>query len=368
MARSHFAQARRVGGVGRGDPNPTAGVLFNGALDVWQRGTTFPSIANDAVGPDRFRYVKTGTMVHDLLRSTDVPTQAQAGIRANYSLHLDCTTADASIAAGDQCFITTRPEGYDILELVGNDFILPFWVKGTKTGIHCVSFRNSTNDRSYVVEYTIDTTATWEFKLIRVPAGLITAGTWDYTNGIGLTCSWILAAGTTFHTTADAWQTGNFLATVNQVNACDSSVNDFRIALPRLHRGLDPLRFERRPFVRELGYCQRYYVKTFDYNIAPVQNSGSVSGILTYRAFAAGGQNATVLWNFPTPLRAASVATFYNPSQANASWYNVNRAAASGVASAESNGENMMAVRNPQVAADAIAQELRIHASVDVEL
>ncbi len=301
MARSHFAQARRVGGVGRGDPNSEVGVLINGALDIWQRGNTFTSIADSTFAPDRFQYNKTGTMVHDLLRSTDVPTQAEAGVRSNYSLHLDCTTADATIAVGDFCAIRTRVEGYDVLELVGNDFILPFWVKGTKTGIHCIAFKNSGFDRSYVVEYTINTTNTWEFKLIRVPAGLITAGTWNYTNGIGLDVIWSLAAGTSFHTTAGAWQTGSFSATVNQVNACDSTVNDFRIALPRLHRGLDPLRFERRPFVSEQAYCDRY---------AQVYTADTISDPFAHGHVTGAASAARVILHHRVKMRAAPTGAY----------------------------------------------------------
>src|SRR4051812_38977669 len=73
--------------------------IINGDFPFWQRATNFVGIIAGAYSADRFLYQKGGTMVHDISRSTDVPTVAQAGRLFNYSLLVDCQTIDAAIAA-----------------------------------------------------------------------------------------------------------------------------------------------------------------------------------------------------------------------------------------------------------------------------
>jgi hypothetical protein len=177
------------------------------------------------------------------------------------SLRVAVTTADATIAAGDTCFISQRIEGYNVRDLIGRTFTLRFRARSSKTGVHCIALRNSGLNRSYVAEYTVNAANTWESKSITVPSGLITAGTWDWTNGTGLEVCFVLAAGSTFQTTAGAWQTGNFLDTANQVNCLDSNTNIFAITGVQLEPGAVDSPFEHRPFGVELGLTQRYYEK-----------------------------------------------------------------------------------------------------------
>src|SRR5678816_1821597 len=130
--------------------------ILNGDFNVCQRGTSFTSIANNTYAADRWLYGKGGTVVHDISRSTAVPTVAQSGRLFNYSLLLDCTTADAAMAAGDIAQILQRIEGYNWLPVAQRIFTISFWVKATKTGTYCVAFLNSGTDRSYVAEYTVN--------------------------------------------------------------------------------------------------------------------------------------------------------------------------------------------------------------------
>jgi hypothetical protein len=232
--------------------------IINGDFNVWQRGTSFAAAGNGAYSADRWLYGFSGAMVHTLSRSTDVPTVAEAGRLFNYSLLVDCTTADASIAAGDYTFMDHRVEGYNWLPLAQRIVTLSFWVKGTKTGIYCVGLVNSGANRSCVKEYTINTTATWEKKTLTFPVSP-SAGTWDYTTGLGIAVRFAIATGSTYQTTADAYQTGNFFATSNQVNATDSTSNDFRLCGVQLEAGSVATELEQRTFPEELALCQRYH-------------------------------------------------------------------------------------------------------------
>lgn len=234
-AADRLAYLRAHNGTNKGANVPLSALeglnpLVNAGFLVWQDGTSFAAIANGTWGPDNWIYIKTGAGVHTLARSADVPSVAQAE-RTNYSLHLDVTTADASVAAGDVCSIATRMEGYRWARFDQKEWSLRFWVKAAKTGIHCVYAQNAASDRSCVVEYTVNAVDTWEEKQVTFPANPSTV-TWNYTNGRGIEIGWTQYCGSTFQTgTPGVWVSTSAFATANQVNELDNTANNFRIAL-----------------------------------------------------------------------------------------------------------------------------------------
>lgn len=221
-------------------------LLINAQMTGARRGTSFAAAANGDYTLDRWEYTKVGAMVHTVSQETDVPTIAEAGVKLTHSILIDCTTIDSSIAVGDYCTVGQKVQGLTFRAIAGLGSACGFWHKHTKTGVHCVSFRNSGNDRSFVQEYTQTTTDTWEYSEVLILASP-SAGTWDYSTGIGLNVTFALACGSTFQTTAGAWQTGNYLATSSQVNDCDSTSNNFRIAAPQLEKGDVATPFDMRP-------------------------------------------------------------------------------------------------------------------------
>lgn len=238
-------------------------LILNPLFDLWQRGSSFVSIANGAYGPDRFLYAKVGTMVHDLNKSTDIP----ANSLATYSAFLNVTTAQPLLGVADASLFEQRIEGYNLRKIKGKYFFLSFLVKASKIGTYCVSFRNGAANRSYVAEYTVNQANTWEKKSIRVKFD--STGTWAYDNSIGMMVSFVQAAGTSFQTTAGSWQAGNFLSTVNQVNAVDAINNEFRVTQVQLHEGIDEIPFSEilRDIETEIELCQRYYEKSYELDV-----------------------------------------------------------------------------------------------------
>lgn len=232
--------------------------LINADFNISQRGTSFAAIAHDAYCLDRFIYQEVGASIHTISQDTDVPTVAESNHLSKYSIKVDCTTIDDSVAAGDYALIAQRIEGYNFLFLAQQEINLSFWHKHTKTGTYCIAVRNSNADRSYVAEYTQTTTNTWEKATINITASP-SAGTWDYTTGIGLEVRWAIFTGTTFHGTADTWESANDISTSSQVNAADSTDNNFMLAQVKLEQGSVATRFVGEGIATDLARCKRYY-------------------------------------------------------------------------------------------------------------
>jgi hypothetical protein len=251
--------------------------LINGNMDIWQRGTAFTGVGNEYTA-DRWAAVGTSAAVWDVNRSTTIPTVAQSGFQSEYSLQADCTTADASVAAGDVEVIRQFIEGKNFQEIHQQQVTLSFWVYATKTGTSCVSFLNSAQDRNYIAEYTISSSNTWEKKAVTLT--LDTSGTWLFNNGKGMEVAFALMAGTTYQGTASTWQAGQLYATSSQVNHMDSSSNVFHIAQVKLEKSSSATDFRRFAdgIEGEIIACERYYQKSYNIDTDPGTNTevGSV--------------------------------------------------------------------------------------------
>lgn len=246
--------------------------IINGDMKISQRFETLTasSIGSGQYLVDRFVYTKSGAMVHNFVQDTDAPTLAESGYLFTNSLRLTLTTPDTVIAASDNVSVNQYVEGHNWANLAQKPFSLSFWVKATLPGTYCVAFRNGGGDRAYIAEYTISAANTWEKKIINVSASP-SAGTWNYTNGMGLDIRWTIASGTDYHTTANTWQTGNRLATVNQVNGANTGATDFKLTGVMLNEGYEalPFRLFAGDFNGELLACQRYYEKSYAAGVTP---------------------------------------------------------------------------------------------------
>lgn len=287
-------------------------IIINGQLDIWQRGISFLSVANNTTTADRFRYTKNGTMVNNIARSNLVPTDVHAN-KAIHSFLVNVTTSQPVVAAGDFTTIQQNIEGYFSRHIQDEFCTLSFFVKSNKTGIYCIAFRNGDLTRSYIKEYTIAVADVWEFKQVVVPVDAVqldAAGNADKdTNGRRVVVDWTLTAGLNFTTTQGVWQIGNFLATSNQVNFNDSTANNFAIAAVDFRIGDFTQRqlptYIPRTFIDEVRLCQRYFEKSYDIDVNP----GTVfaNGALVYDLGSTAGkkyslQVATGLPTYTTPF------------------------------------------------------------------
>lgn len=354
--------------VASNGPVATANPIINGIMEVWQRGTSFVNAANGATAADRWQWFFVGAGVATLNRSTSVPTVTQAGVLFNYALEVDVTTVDSSIAAGDYYVVTHKIEGGTWRHFAQRDLVMSFWVYSSKTGTHCVTLRNSGNDRSYVATYTVNSANTWEYKSVTILASP-SAGTWDYGTGIGAMVIFGLAVGSTYQTTAGAWQTGNFYATSAQVNLMDNAANVFRLTGVKLEVGSVATPLDVTSFDVEYQRCLRYYQKSFADATAPVQNAGSGTNEHAFTSpVGASTAFSSITVPLQGPMRAVPTVTLYNPNAANAQVRNQSLSTDCTGSAATNVGEKTFAIVATTPASTTTTHKLAVHWAANAEL
>ena len=233
-------------------------VIHNGNFNVWQRGTSFAAAISAQYLADRWRYVFSNDSIVTIALDTGVPTVA-----SQYSLKVSCTTADETIGAAQYSLLRHAFELSDWTDMLyGKPWVLSFWVKAYQTGTFCVAFREMYGGTaSYVAEYTINNSATWEKKTIQIPSPTI--GTWNaggVANAGVMSFEFMLSMGSNFQTTPNVWVASDKYCTANQTNFTSSTDNYIQFSQVQLEAGTAATEFDAIPYADELARCQRYLV------------------------------------------------------------------------------------------------------------
>ena len=291
-------------------------LVINGAMQVAQRGDVTGITGSSYGGPDRFELNASSIGTFTVSQSSTAP----AGFKNSWKV--DCTTADASPAAGDLLRVSYRIEGQDLQQLAygtsdAKAITLSFYVRSNKTGTYNVQFQQIDNSfKQAVLSYTIDAADTWEFKSITIAGD--TAGSIDDDNGDGLALFWILGAGSTFtsgseRSTYTAFSNGD-VAPTQTVNLADNTANEWMITGVQLEVGETATPFEHRSFGDELARCQRYYEKSFNYSDAP--GTATAAGLIESSGTSGNETTSemTMHAKFAVSKRANPTVTIYDTS------------------------------------------------------
>ena len=239
-------------------------IIINGDQSIAQRATSTSSITSTGYHTvDRFETNISSMGTWTQSQSTTVPT----GQGFAKSLKMDCTTADASPAAGDQVVIEQKVEGQNLQYLnFGNSsaksLTLSFWVRSNKTGTYCASLFNNDQSKWFSKQYTISSADTWEKKTLTYVGD--TSNAFNNDNGTSLRCRFWLGAGSTYTsgTITSTWTTesGNEGSLASgQVNLADSTSNEWYITGVQLEAGTTASDFEFLPHDVNLQRCLRYF-------------------------------------------------------------------------------------------------------------
>jgi hypothetical protein len=301
------------GSVSGGLPYPNRNIVYNGAMQVAQRGTSSTGITSDGYyTADRWKYsaATAGTWTQSI--ENDGPT----GSGFTKSLKMLCTTAKPSLSASNECSIAQIFEGQDLQRIrkgtaSAQQLTLSFWVKSNVTGTFIVWLYDSDNGRQVSLSYNIASSATWEYKTLIFPSDL--TGAFANDNGESLVMRFYLSAaadltaGTLQTTWASVSNTGRC---VGQVNLAASTNNYWQITGVQLELGTIPTPFEFKTYAQELRECQRYYYNSYKIGSYPGATSQEESAIYG----VANGNHCLVQDSFPVTMRIDPVITMYHPS------------------------------------------------------
>ena len=244
-------------------------IIINGDMAISQRST---SVTGDTAGGyltcDRIRpsfaNIGTYTFIQESLTSGNAFANG-----FTKAFRLDCTTADASPAAGDYFYLAYKMEGNNLQAFKkgtanAQKMTLAFWVKSNKTGTAQVNMNDQDNTRMCSGTYTISSANTWEHKIINIAAD--TTGAFDNDNANSMQIEWWLDGGSNFQggTVPTAWEARtNPDRGVSDLAIADSTSNDFAITGIQLEVGeytsstIPP--FQHESFGDNLERCERYY-------------------------------------------------------------------------------------------------------------
>jgi len=256
-------------------------LIINGEMRISQRGTSNSGVTSEGYhnAPDRWKLVPLGTVT--VSQSTDTPTGQ--GFQNSYKI--DVTTADTSLASGDNSRFMTFLEGQNLQMFnKGNsnakNFTIAFWIKSSKTGTYVMELVDD-NSRHCCKTYTVSSANTWEKKVVSIPNE--TSNAIDADNTLGLQVYWWLAGGSDFTsgTLATAWasQVSANRAVGLNVNCYDNTSNEVYITGIQMEVGdfdansIPDFQFEDRG--TSLARCQRYFqsVSGAYYSLMLVRNT-----------------------------------------------------------------------------------------------
>ena len=250
--------------------------IINGAMSVWQRGTSFtnPAVAGNFYTADRWGVNRasdvTGATVS---QSTDVPSGFQ------YSLKLQRTAGNTSTAG---LYLFNSNETVNTRDLAGQSVTISFWVKtgaNYSGGALSVQGNWGTGTDQRVYAYTGSTA------FINTTQAITSTWTrYSFTGTVG----------------ASSTEVGfQFFWTPTGTAGADDSVY---ITGVQLEAGSTATSFDYRPYGTELALCQRYYQKTYNQSVVP--SSASTLGLVIFIPNGTSGTNYSQT-AFMVPKRSA---------------------------------------------------------------
>ena len=296
-------------------------LLYNGNMQIAQRGTSFTGVtgSQSTYPVDRFLFGTSGSSAWTVAQSTAGSVLANTGFAQ--AIKVDCTTADTSLSANNEFWLTQRLEAQDLQHLrYGNaaakSLTISFWTRSNKTGDFGLWMYSADGGRQYATTYTINSADTWEKKVVTIPGD--TSGTINNDNGPGLECRWYLGAGSAYAgTPSNAW-TGTLTNRTTTMNLADSTSNEWYLTGVQLEVGTVDTPFESRSYGDELLRCQRYYEHSYNTGVTPGSNS-NVGGYYMSLTSDSGG-NATWSLEYKAQKRAVPTMAFYRDNGTSGSW------------------------------------------------
>lgn len=273
--------------------------LRNGSMRIWQRGpsATFTVSTGQEYNADRWAAVLAGGSGSSITR------QLYTG-SFRYALRYDRTAAstDVNVRRLVQVFTTE-----DAIQLAGKTITLAFQARA--------------GANYSAASGTLTTRISWGTGSDESLASYL-AGTWTGQTNIGDSAHTLTTTDTRFSRSVSIPSNATQIAVefrwtpVGTAGAADY----VDVTGVVVHPGSVLLDFPHERFADELLECQRFYNKTFDYDVQPAANLNSILGALAGVGTGATNGDVNVNWFFPTEMRIAPSITTFNWGSSGTSW------------------------------------------------
>ena len=236
-------------------------LIINGAMTIWQRGTTVDTASTGDYMCDRWRINFTGL---DGNVDWDQETSSTPD-GFGYALKISTDASESSLDAADNLKIQQRLEGQDLQQLKkgtssAEKTTLSFWVKSSVASTYTMEVVDNNNSRAISKSYTISSADTWEHKTIVFEGD--TTGTLTNDNNASMTWNIYIDSGSNFTsgTFSTSWQaTSNTERVFDTTGWLESTSPEFYITGVQWEVNEQATPFEHRSYAEELALCQRYY-------------------------------------------------------------------------------------------------------------
>ena len=232
--------------------------VINGSMIIHQRGG---SKTGNEYTLDRFHVSSSTDGAYSVSQSTESPDDF------SNSLHVDCTTADTSVASGQYLQLKHAIEGQNLQDLAkgtssAKKTVLSFYVKTNLTGTYAVAIYDGDNNRLFETTYTVSNT-NWNRYTIDIPAD--TTGALGNDNGSSIELYWALVQGSSRTSGSASTSWGSYsltnFAVGHNVNFLSSTDNNWYLTGVQFEKSDTGVAtdFEHRSFAQEIQLCKRYY-------------------------------------------------------------------------------------------------------------
>jgi len=311
--------ANLIGNINAGGGGVGRNLLINGAMNVAQRQVSVTGLGATAgyYALDRWKTDFSSTAGRlTLTQDSSVP----AGEGFFNSLKVACTTADTSIAAGEQFTIEQTIEAQNCQTISkgtsgAKPLTLSFYCKANANATYVVELYAQDVDRRISSLFSV--TTDWTKVTVTFPAD--TTGEIADDNGAGIKVGWWLHAGSNYSggTLQTTWAAAadNTRATGGD-SFFDSTSRTFFLTGCQLEVGQNPTEFEHEPFENTLLKCQRYYEHCYDLlgTHFPADDVAFGNGMTLHNANCWADDNLRVQVHFLVRKRAVPTTTAYSVS------------------------------------------------------
>ena len=245
---------------------PFRNIIINGNMAVSQRGDSTGVSSSGYYACDRWNQNMSDAGTFSISQDTDVP----AGYGFSKSLKLDCTTADASVAAGSVHRIYQRIEAQYLAPVHSGSanakqLVYSFWIKfDNVSGDFCANILNlsDSNNRVIAKKFTYGSGAGWQKYSFVIPGD--TGGNALTPDNSGAYYVQIyMQAGSNFTsgTLSTSWadRTDANRAVGQTLQLASNTSNNVYFTGAQLEIGDAPSDFEHLPYDINLQRCHRYY-------------------------------------------------------------------------------------------------------------